>query len=139
MKNILTFAAVAFALYTFLPARDPPEPQPVVVEKPVAVALRSASSDDRQMVAGIYDALADITERDAAGNLISTTEMWRKCHSTSLRLAAGGTSLPGKYPGLDTAVEQTLARHLTLDNVAITPEIRSKIVAGCREVAADAR
>lgn len=139
MKNILTFAAVAFALYAFLPARVPPEPQPVAVEKPVAVALRSASSDDRQMVAGIYDALADITERDAAASLISTTGMWRQCHSTALRLAAGGTSLPGKYPGLDAAVEQTLAKHLTLDNVAVTPEVRAKIVAGCREVATDAR
>jgi len=79
--------------------------------------------------------MADITERDAAAGQISSTETWRRCHTSALRLAFGGTSLPGTYPGLDTAVEQVLAQYFTLDNVALTPELRSKIVAACREVA----
>jgi len=91
------------------------------------------------MVAGIYDALANITERDSVDSRIPTTGMWRRCHSTALRLAAGGTPLVGKYPGLDMAIEQVLAKYFPLDDVALTSDLRAKIVAACREVAADAR
>ena len=60
-------------------------------------------------------------------------------NSTALRLAAGGTPLVGKYPGLDLAIEQVLGKYFPLDDVAITSDLRAKIVAACREVAADAR
>lgn len=134
MKQILLIAAVVFLGYTFLPEREPPD-TPAVVDGPVSVALRSASSTDRASLAALYFAMADVTERDAAGQQISSTEVWRRCHSAALRLAVGGTSLPGKYPGLDVAVEQVLAQHFSLDNTPMTPELRAKIVAACREVA----
>ena len=137
MKNAILLAAILLVGYTFLPAKTP-EP-PVAVDGPVAVALRSSTSEDRAMVAGIYDALADITERDSTDSRILTTGMWRRCHSTALRLAAGGTPLVGKYPGLDLAIEQVLGKYFPLDDVAITSDLRAKIVAACREVAADAR
>lgn len=101
---------------------------------PVAAALSSASSTDRERVRAIYQALADITQRDA-GSRIATVSAWRAVHSDALRLAVGGTDLVGKYPGLDTAVESVLAGHVSLDNTSITPEVAAKLVAGCKEVA----
>lgn len=134
MKQLVLIAAVAFLGYTFIqPVRSPDTP--VVVEGPVAVALRSASSTDRENMSALYNALADVTERDAGPNQIPNTGAWRRCHSSALRLAVGGTPLPGQYPGLDTAVEQVLAQYFSLDNAPLTPELRAKIVAACREVA----
>ena len=75
---------------------------------PVATALQSASSSDRAKLRSIYGALADIMARDT-GRLITTTAVWRSIYSDALRLAAGGTDLVGKYPGLDTAVEEVYA------------------------------
>lgn len=137
MKNAALIAAVVFLGYAFLEPSGLPKPPdtPVVVEGPVSVALRSASSEDRGTVAAVYLALADVTERDAKDRLLGTTQAWRSCHSAALRLAVGGTSLVGRYPGLDTAVEQVLSQFFTLDNQPISPDVRAQIVAACREVA----
>lgn len=107
-------------------------PRPAVTG-PVAAALSSASSTDRERVRAIYEALADITQRDA-GSRIATVAAWRAVHSDALRLAVGGTDLVGKYPGLDRAVEEVLAKHVSLDNVAITPEVARQLYAGCKSV-----
>lgn len=124
----LAIAAVVVAL-TFLS----PSPRPAV-NGAVATALRSASSSDRARVRGIYQALADITARDA-GRQITTLADWRSIHASSLRLAAGGTDLVGKYPGLDTAVEEVLAKSVgTLENVPMIKATVDKVVSGCKEV-----
>lgn len=100
---------------------------------PVAVALQSASSPDRAKLRSIYGALADIMARDT-GRLITTTAVWRSIYSDALRLAAGGTTLVGKYPDLDEAVEKVLAEHYTLDNLPIDQALADKIVAGMKTV-----
>ena len=135
MKNLVVIVAIAFLGYTFLPTPSVPPDTPAVVEGPVSLALRSASSTDRRTIAAIYNAMADVTERDSAVGQISSTEVWRRCHSSALRLAVGGTPLPGKYLGLDVAVEQVLSQYFSLDNTPMTPELRAKVVAACREIA----
>jgi hypothetical protein len=60
--------------------------------------------------------------------------VWRAIYADALRLAAGGTDLPGKYPGLDRAVEEVLAQHYPLDNLPIDKAMADKIAAGCRAV-----
>ena len=100
---------------------------------PVATALKSATSTDRARVRRIYAALADITARDS-GARIANVATWRAVHSDALRLAVGGTDLPGKYPGLDRAVEEVLSKHIGLDNVPLAGEAKDKLVAGLREV-----
>lgn len=127
VKTVSLLAAGLLVIASFVST-----PRPAATG-PVASALKSASSSDRAKVAGIYRALADVTRRDA-GRLIGTTALWRVIHGDALRLAAGGTDLVGKYPGLDRAVEETLAKHFSLDDVAITPDLTEKIVAGCKEV-----
>lgn len=100
---------------------------------PVATALKSASSSDRAKLASIYGSLADVMARDQ-GRLITTTAAWRAIYSDALRLAAGGTDLVGKYPGLDKAVEEVIATHYSLDNLPIDQALTEKIVAAMKAV-----
>jgi hypothetical protein len=135
LKHVLVLAALVYALSQFTTRKNPePSPRPVAVAL-VTEALQSAPSSDRKAVAGVYRALADVTERDN-GRLITSTSVWRAIHSDALRLAVGGTDLVGKYPGLDTAVEKTLAKHFSLDNLPLTPDLVANIAAGCRAVEA---
>ena len=133
MKHLLLVAAIIYAVYSF----SPTAPAPVTKTGPVADALRSATPQDKQTVASIYESLADITERDG-GKRISTTAEWRAIHQTTLGLAVGGTDLVGKYPKLDEAVEEVIGKHISLDNVALSGVV-DDIVAACREVADSAR
>jgi hypothetical protein len=86
-------------------------------------------------VNAIYRALGDVMARDS-GRLITTTAAWRAIYADALRLAVGGTDFVGKYEGLDKAVEETLAKHYPLENVAIDEALAEKIVAGVRAVEA---
>lgn len=129
MKHLPVAVALILVVFGFLPGRQP-------VSGPVATALSSASSSDRAKVSAIYRALADVTARDAGGQ-IATMAIWRDVHRSALRLAAG--DLKGKYPGLAEAVEAVLAEHVSLDDVAMSQEQVGKVVAGCREVERQAK
>ena len=126
VKPWLVIAAVAFAAYQFLPATQRPV-------GPVSSVLANASTRDRAKVKSVYGALADLIERDG-GKLIPTTAVWRAIYADALRLAAGGTGLVGKYPGMYKAIAQTLAEHYPLDNLPFDPELAKKIATGCRAV-----
>lgn len=128
MKHLALSLAGLFVAYTFF---VPPAVTPI---GPVAVALKDASSSDRAKVAGIYRSLADVVTRDG-GRKITTTVVWRNIYRDALALAAGGTDLPGKYKGLDTAVEEVLAKHYSLDSAPIDETLAKKIADGCLEVA----
>lgn len=134
VKHWILLGAVAFAVLQFVPVG----PQRSAVTGPVSKALASASSSDRARVASVYASLADLIERDG-GKLIPTTSVWRAIYADALRLAAGGTDLPGKYQGLDTAIEQTLAQYYSLDNQPIDQATAMQIAAGCRAVEAQAK
>lgn len=131
MKHLILTGLALFVLYTFWAN---PVPQPAVTG-PVARSLASAPKADRAYVAAIYHSLADILKRDN-GQRITTTSVWRAIHSDSLRLAVGGTSLKGKYPGLDKAVEETLSKHYGLEDVPLTPDMIKQIIDACKDVEA---
>ena len=126
LKRASILAAGALVAISMIPARQP-------AAGPVADALRNASPRDRARVASVYEALADITARDA-GQQMTTLASWRAVHASALRLAAGGSDLPGKYPGLDRAVEDVFAKHFPADDVTLSKELVAKIVAGCKDV-----
>lgn len=134
MRHIPVILALAICVYTLLP-KSPPTP---AVTGPVATALRSAPSSDREYLAGIYAALRDVVARDK-GQRITTTAVWRAIHQDALRLAVGGTALKGKYPGLDVAVEDVLSQHYSLDDTAVGPELAEKIAAACADVEGQCR
>lgn len=129
VKHWIVLAAVLFAASQFIPFG----PQRSAASGPVSEALRSASSSDRARIASVYAALGDLIERDG-GKLIPTTAVWRAIYADALRLAAGGTDLVGKYPGLDVAVEKVLAQHYSLENQPIDAALAKKIAAGCEAV-----
>jgi hypothetical protein len=81
MKHLTVVIALVLVIIGFLPAKQP-------VTGPVAQAMASASKADRAKLAGIYTALADVTERDG-GKQITTLAVWRDVHSATLRLAVG--------------------------------------------------
>jgi len=125
-KHIPVILALALAVFAFLPAAAP---RPA---GPVAAAMSGASRSDRATLSRIYTALADKTKEDN-GTLITTLSMWRTLHSNTLKL--GAAQMKGRYAGLDTAVEKVLADYVPLDDVALQGVV-DKVVAGCREVAA---
>jgi hypothetical protein len=133
MKHLPIVLAAALVAYTFLPARSP-APAPATGD--VATALASASKADRQYVADMYRALADITQRDG-GRLIATTGVWRLVHRDTL--AFGAAPVKGKYPGLDVAIEATLAEYFPKTDVPMTPELVAQIVQGCQAVEVQCR
>ena len=127
-RHIPLALAVALVALSFVVGAQRP-----AATGPVRTALASASSADRATVGRLYRALGEVMARDK-GRLITTTSAWRAVYQDALRLAAGGTDLPGKYPGLDTAVEEVLAQHYPLDNLPIDTAMAGKIAAGCRAV-----
>lgn len=131
VKHIAVLAAAALVAFSFV------TPRPAATG-PVATALQSASSSDRAKVSAVYGALADVIARDS-GQLLTTTSAWRAVYSDALRLAVGGTGLVGKYPDLDKAVEEVLAKHYTLDDRPIDAALAEKIAAGMREVERQAK
>ena len=77
--------------------------------------------------------------RRDAGQRLTTAAIWRAVHRDTLALAVGSGPIKGKYPGLDTAVEETLAKYYTLQDTAMTPELVAKIIAACEDVEGQCR
>lgn len=128
MKHLPIIGAAILVALSFVPVSRP------AADGPVANALKSASSSDRARVASIYKALADVTQRDR-GQQITTLGQWRAVHASALRLAAGGTDLVGKYPGLDVAVDTVLrAKVGELNNTPMNDGTVAALADGCREV-----
>ena len=140
MKHALACLALVGLLWAFMPEGKKPITPPVVpaVSSPVGKALQSATKVDRSRVASYYDALADVVSRSKA---ITTVEGFRRVHAASLDEAFKGTDLPGKYEGLDVAIEEQLVAAIGKDNTGLDGETgkRAALVKALQKVAADAR
>lgn len=140
MKHALACLTLVGLLWAFMPEGKKPIAPPVVpaVSSPVAKALQSATKVDRSRVASYYDALADVVSRSKA---ITTVEGFRRVHAASLDEAFKGTDLPGKYQGLDVAIEEQLVAAIGKDNTGLDGETgkRAALVKALQKVAADAR
>lgn len=131
-KHLLALVAVGLLVVAFMPPVASPVTPPAPTSK-VAQCLKAASKEDKARVHAFYSALADVMERDSA--VIMTTGLFRTVHANSLDLAFKGTDLPGKYAGLDQAINDELVAAIGLENVALTPEKKSALVAALKEVA----
>lgn len=127
-----------------IPLPTPPAPTPPTVTTPVvpadaavATALRSATPADRARVVDIYTSFAKVVERDA-GNALKTNEHISQLQERALIMAV---ETPGKYPGLDVAIDAAIARAFdgNLDVVALTPETRKNVITACWSIVAAAR
>lgn len=128
VRHLPIIGAALLVAFSFVPVSRP------AADGPVANALKSATSSDRARVASIYKALADVTRRDR-GQQITTLGQWRAVHASALRLAAGGTDLVGKYPGLDVAVDTVLRSKVgELTNAPMSDSLATSLADGCQEV-----
>ena len=136
MKHILAVVVAAGLVWAFLPTKGV---TPVVVppSSPVTAALSPASRQDKARVAAFYSAMADVVERDA--KLVPTVGSFRELHARSLDAAFKGTDLPGKYPGLDVAINDKLKAAVGTDDVPLPPAKHQSLVQALKDVATDAR
>jgi len=134
MKHILAVLVAASLVWSFYTPSPVTPPAP---KSPVTQALSPATSQDKARVAGFYAALADVVERD--DKTVSTVGVFRELHGRSLDLAFKGTDLPGKYPGLDVAINDLLVAAVGKDDVPLPPAKRQSLVQALKDVANAAR
>ena len=141
MKHILAVLAAVALVWAFAPTAPlpSPEPAPVVVTpaSPVTAALSPATKQDKARVAAFYSALGDVVDRDP--KLVKTVSDFRELHARSLDAAFKGTDLPGKYPGLDVAINNKLTAAVGTDDVPLLPAKHQLLVQALKGVANDAR
>lgn len=145
MKKLVWVAGLILVLALLYPnGITLPKPQPtpapidvdVAVDEAVVKALASATPEDKAHVVGIYSAMAAVLRRDN-GQRIKTTERWSDYQANMLQLAV---TEPGKYLGLDVAIEGVFKSQLGTDDVVSnTPETQQKLIKACEIVAASAR
>lgn len=116
-------------------------PQKTVVvpveQSRITTILQSASKQDRARVRAYYSAMSDVIHRDTG--VITTVGKWRQANASALDLAFKGTDLPGKYQGLDAAIDEILVKAIGKDDVAMTADKKAALVAALEEVANAAR
>lgn len=136
MKHILAVVAAVGLLISFWPAGAtvvvPPSPV-----HPVSVTMRTATKTDKQRVSSFYAVMADVLERDPSA--AKTVGQFTDLHALSLDRAFKGTDLPGKYLGLDKAINDALTAAVGSADVPLTPDKHQALVQALKEVASAAR
>jgi hypothetical protein len=146
-KHVLAFVVAVCLALSFMPRQAPAPVAPPQPQSRIATVMKPATKEDKARVASFYDSLADVVERDSA--LIGTVEVFRRVHANSLDAAFKGTDLPGKYSGLDAAINDDLVAAIGLENTGLdvpvvqpdgsSPKKRALLVRALRGVASAAR
>ena len=137
MKHILAVAVAIGLVWSFAPSRGPATPVVVQPTGSVSKAMAGATRQDKARVSAFYASLADVVERDE--KVIPTVGAFTTLHSRSLDLAFKGTDLPGKYKGLDKAINDQLVAAVGTDDVPLPPAKRLSLVQALKDVANAAR
>jgi len=143
MKKLVWVAGLVLLVALFFPngislPTPKPVPAPVDVETDATIVkiLAEATPEDKAHIAGVYDAMATVLRRDN-GVRIKTTERWSDYQANTLQLAM---ETPGKYEGLDVAIEDVFKKTVGTDDVLPNnPETQQRLVKACEVVAASAR
>jgi len=135
LQHLFAVIAAVVLVVAFIPPKDTAGPSGP--QSKVQTILKSASQQDKARVRAYYTAMADVVSRD--DHIIATVGKWRKANADALDLAFKGTDLPGKYSGLDVAIDELLVKAIGKDDVALTDEKRAALVAALKEVANAAR
>lgn len=131
--------ALSFVFPNGLPIRGP-ENTPVAPAGPtdakIVEILSAATPEERGRVHDVYTGLGAVLKRDDGAKMpqrITSTEKWAELQEHTLNLAI---DTPGKYPGLDQAIEAVfLAAVGTDDVVSATPDVRAKLIDACEKIA----
>ena len=140
MKNFVWLAA-ALLLLSFVYPNGPtlpvsPAVTPVGPTDPTLLKILSnATPEDRARVRDVYTALGAVIARDA-GKRVTTTEQWAELHARTLQLAI---DTPGKYSGLDEAIEVVFKTTVGTDDVLPSnDDTRKKLISACEIVSSTA-
>lgn len=146
----LVWVAGALLLFSFVfpngislprgPKPTPVDPAPIgpaaAPDAKIVEILAAAAPADLDRIYSVYSGMSLVTKRDG-GKRLNTTEKWAEYQANTLQLAI---DTPGKYPGLDVAIEAVFARKLGTDDVlAMTPEVVARLVEAADIVAASTR
>lgn len=107
----------------------------------VVKLLAPADRAEKNRVISVYTGLKTVLARDK-GQRINTTEKWEEVQAATLQMAIDE---PGKYPGLDEAIEAVFVAAVKDDNTdatvvnAVTPEMQAKLVKACDILIASAK
>lgn len=144
MKKLVWVAGLFLAVAILFPngfSLPSAKPVPAVVvdvvpDAAIVTALASATAEDKAHVAGTYEGMLRVFNRDK-GTRIKTTEKWADFQENTLQLAM---ETPGKYEGLDVAIENVFKTQLGTDDVLPTSEeTQQKIIKACQIIVASAR
>ena len=105
---------------------------PKVTDKTLLEILKPATPEDLARINGVYSALGVVLARDG-GERVTTTEQWAELQARTLQLAI---DTPGKYKGLDDAIETVFLKTVGTDDVMPNnPDTQKKLVAACEIIA----
>jgi hypothetical protein len=108
---------------------------PYVTDATISKLLATADVADRNRINGVYEGLAVVLKRDN-GQRIRTTEQWADLQANTLQLAI---TTPGKYPGLDVAIEKVFEDKLGgKDALPSNPDTVAKLIDACKTIASSA-
>ena len=98
--------------------------------------LENATDEDKARIVSVYEGMQYVLKRDN-GKRINTTDKFSDWQANTLQLAV---ETPGKYPGLDKAIESVFVRLVGTDDVvSTTPDVQQKLIKACEIVAASAK
>lgn len=134
---------LSFVFPNGLPVLNKPDDTnvtPVEPEGPtdpeIVQLLSKASAADRRRIVGVYSGLETVLKRDG-GKLVTSTEKLSVLHANTL---SNAIDTPGKYPGLDEAIERVFLGAVGTDDVVpVTPEVLQKLVDACAVIANSAK
>jgi hypothetical protein len=111
------------------PTPEAPVVAPHATDPTIVSLLANADSADKARIADVYTGLAAVLKRPKTQELIVTTEQWVQLHERTLQIAI---DTPGKYPGLDVAIDALFKAKLGTDDVLSgNPETLAKLVDAC--------
>lgn len=143
MKNFVWLAAGLLAL-SFMYPNGPDlkwsRPESAAVDAPtddaIVKLLAKADIKDKHRIQDVYEALIFWLRRDA-GTRVITTEQWAELAANTQQTAI---ETPGKYPGLDAAIEAVFLRVVGTDDVLPNnAETQKKLIEACELVANSAK
>lgn len=151
MKKLVWLAGAVLAVSILFPNGfdvagffTPQAVEPEIVAKPdakIVELLSGASSAEKARTVSVYRGLRTVLTRDA-GTRINTTEKLEELQANTLQMAVDN---PGKYPGLDIAIEAVFQKAVKSANVdpsvvnPMTPEIQAAVIKACETVMVSAQ
>lgn len=105
----------------------------VTPDAQIVKLLAPATRAEKSRIVSVYTGLKTVLTRDN-GKRINTTEKWEEVQAQTLQMAIDE---PGKYEGLDEAIEAVFAAAVADENTdatvvnAVTPEMQAKLIKAC--------